>query len=116
MFGISAGQLRHQIDIQQRGVTVDDYGQQTTTWASVGRTWAKVEPYQAKEQMQADQYQASVSHRITIRHRVLFDDPQIAAAHRIVFKSRKFNITGCTNLEERGRWTVLECVEGRSDG
>jgi SPP1 family predicted phage head-tail adaptor len=116
MFGISPGQLRHQVDVQQRSTSQDAMGQQLTTWASVATTWAKIEPYQAKEQVQANQVQAEVSHRITLRHRAIFDDPQAAATYRLVFKSRKFNINGAMNLEERGRYSVLLCTEGRSDG
>lgn len=116
MFGLTAGQLRHQVDIQQRGTGVDSFGQQTATWTSVGLTWAKVEPLSGREQLAAGMVRAEVSHKITMRSRSIFNDPKVAAKYRIVYAGRYFNISASLNLEERGRWTVLECLEGLNNG
>jgi SPP1 family predicted phage head-tail adaptor len=117
MFDIRTGELRHVVSIEQRSSTQDAYGQQSTSWTEVAAgVRAKVEPYQAREQVQAQQYQAEISHRITLRHRPIFDDPQTAALYRLVYKGRRFNVNGSTNQEERNVYTVLLCTEGRSDG
>ena len=117
MYSIEIGQLRHSFTIEQRSTTQDELGQQSTTWTPVATgVRAKIEPISGKEQIQAQQRQAEVTHKITIRHRAIFDDPQAAALYRIIFKGRKLNINVCTNLEERNIYTELICTEGRSDG
>ena len=116
MFSMSAGQLRQVVVIEQRLTSQDGAGQQSTTWAYAGTVRAKVEPYQAKEQVQANQHQAEVSQRVTIRFRKEFADPQTAALYRLTLSGRKFNINGSINLEERNIWLQLLCSEGRSDG
>ena len=118
MFGFAAGQLRHAVDIQQRSTTQDASGQQSVVWTSAlsGVTWAKIEPYQAREQLAAGVEHAEISHKITMRHRAIFDDPKNAAKYRIVYAGRNFNILGCINLEERNRCDELLCSEGMNNG
>lgn len=112
MFGISPGQFRHQIKIEQRSLSVDAVGQQLTTWASLATAWAKVEPSAGSEQEVAGESRARISHMVTIRHQRAFDDPRAAAKCRILFKGRYLDIINCRNLEERGRFDVLDCIEG----
>ena len=112
MFGHNAGQFRHSISIEQRSTSVDSSGQQSTTWAPLVSTWAKIEPSTGSEQQAAGESRALISHTVTIRHKTVFDDPRVAAKCRINFKGRHLDIVNCTNIEERGRFDVLQCIEG----
>jgi SPP1 family predicted phage head-tail adaptor len=112
MFGNTAGQLRHSIKIEQRSTSVDAAGQQSIFWAEMASTWAKIEPSAGGEQSGVGESRAQISHVVTIRHQAVFDDPRVAAKCRINFKGRYLDILNCRNLEERGRWDVLECIEG----
>ena len=116
MFDTRPGDLRHVVSLEQRSSAVDAYGQQSTVWTSVATIRARIQPVDAKEQLQANQYQAQVNHKITVRYRTIFDDPQLAAMYRLVFRGRKFNITGSMTLDERRVYTTFLCTEGRSDG
>ena len=112
MFGMAAGQLQKSIKIEQRSTSVDAAGQQSIAWADLCTTWAKIEPTSGREQSGAGASRAQISHIVTIRHQAAFDDPRMAAKCRINFKGRYLDIVNCRNLDERGRWDVLECVEG----
>lgn len=113
---MNIGALCHRVSIQQRGATVDGYGQQVTTWTTVASAWAKIEPLTGREQLAAAELRASVSHKITMRYRSIFANPQTAAQYRLVYGSRYFDITASLNPEERGVWIVLDCTEGLSNG
>jgi SPP1 family predicted phage head-tail adaptor len=112
MFGHNAGQFRHHINIEQRSTSVDSSGQQSTIWATLVSTWAKIEPSTGSEQQVAGESRALISHTVTIRHKTVFDDAKVAAKCRINFKGRHLDIVNCTNIEERGRFDVLQCIEG----
>lgn len=116
MLGIGAGQFQHQIRIEQRSLTVDAVGQQLTHWTTLATTWAKLEPSAGSEQETAGESRARISHMVTIRHQGAFDDPRVAAKCRILFRGRYLDIVNCRNLEERGRFDVLDCVEGMKYG
>ena len=112
MFGLTGGQFRHQIKIERRSLVVDGVGQQLTSWTALATTWAKVEAISGGEQEVAGESRAMISHQVTIRHNAAFDDPKFAVKCRISFRGRYLDIVSCRNLEERGRFDVLECTEG----
>jgi SPP1 family predicted phage head-tail adaptor len=112
MFGLTGGQFRHQIKIEHRSLAVDEVGQQLTTWTMLATTWAKVEVSTGGERQVAGESRALISHQVTIRHQTAFDDPKAAVKCRISFKGRYLDIVSCQNLEERGRFDVLQCTEG----
>ena len=116
MFGLNAGQFRHQVRIEQRSLSVDAVGQQLTTWTTLATTWAKVEPSAGNEQEVAGESRVRISHMVTLRHQSAFDDPRMAAKCRLHFKGRYLDIVNCRNLEERGRFDVLDCIEGLKYG
>ena len=116
MFGLCAGQFRHPVRIEQRSLSVDAVGQQLTSWTTLLTTWAKLEPSSGGEQEKAGESRARISHTVTIRHQGAFDDPRLAAKCRILFKGRYLDIVNCRNLEERGRFDVLDCIEGLKYG
>ena len=112
MFANTSGQLRHSIKIEQRSTSVDAAGQQSIVWADLATTWAKIDPTGGGEQAGTGESRALISHVVTIRHLAAFDDSRQATKCRINFKGRTLDIVNCKNLEERGRWDVLDCVEG----
>ena len=116
MFGLNAGQFRHRIKIEQRSLSVDEVGQQLTTWSALATTWAKFEPGSGGEQETAGESRARISYTVTIRHQSAFDNPTVAAKCRILFRGRYLDIVNCRNLEERGRFDLLDCVEGLKYG
>ena len=61
------GRLDRRIVIQESTLTKDEYGQETTTWATFFTVWAKVEDRSGSEGYQADQLTATRNTVFTIR-------------------------------------------------
>lgn len=102
--------LRHRISIEADSQTTDGGGGAADPWAApttIARTWAAIQPLRGGERLRAQQLEASVTHKITLRYR-----SDIRASHRVVFKGRAFNIRAVINVDERSRWLELMCEEG----
>lgn len=100
------GKLRHAIELQQEQRTPDGGGGFVRTWQTVARVRAAVEPLTGSERWRAEQVQANVSHRVTIRYR-----PGITTDMRVKFGARVFLITAVIDPEERHRELQLLCTE-----
>lgn len=104
------GKLRHRITFQKETRVDDGGGGSASTWGDISGTatvWASVEPLSGREVLFGQQLQASVTHRIKLRHK-----SDISEAMRIKFGSRFFNIRSIRHIEERDRWTEIMAEEG----
>ncbi len=110
------GNLRHNITIQQRGITTDSFGQQVTTWSDLITVWASIEALTAREILAAQAVQSQVSHKITLRYRPELSSPMAVAAMRVVYSGRYFNISGAVNIDERNINIELLVSEGLNLG
>ena len=102
--------LRHRIAIEAATETADSGGGFADPWAAprvVARAWASIEPLRGRERLQAQQLEASVTHKIVLRYRA-----DLRASHRVAFQGRVFNIRSVINVGERSRWLELLCEEG----
>ena len=104
------GKLRHRVALQTESTTRDAGGGQIKAWATQATVWARVEPLRGFEQLQAMQHQESVTHRVTIRYR---SDVIPTPKGRVEFGTRLFNIKSVLNVEERGKFLVMLCEEGK---
>lgn len=102
------GRLRHRVVVQRATDAIDQYGDQTKSWANLATVWAAVEPLNGRELFTAQQTQSQVSTRITIRPIV---GQTITSKDRIKFGSRYFDIQSVINVEERNIELQLLCVE-----
>lgn len=66
--GLSAGNLRHVIEIQQRMDLRGESGDPTNTWTLFAKVRASVEPLLGKEYFASEQREASVNTRFRIRY------------------------------------------------
>jgi SPP1 family predicted phage head-tail adaptor len=103
---MKAGKLRHRLTLQNKTKTRDEYGAETEGWVDVATVWAAIEPLQGREYLAAQQIQADVTHRITIRYRA-----DIRPAMRGVLGARAFDITSVIDPEERHQELQLMAVE-----
>lgn len=107
---MKAGSLRHVIDIQQRTLTADAYGGREREWDEdepfAKEIYASVEPLSGSEQWRADQVQASVTHKVTIRYLA-----GVTSKMRIKFGERYLKIASVKNLDERNRTLEVMCTE-----
>lgn len=105
---MQAGRLRHRVTVQRSTDSIDQYGDQTPTWASLGTVWASVEPLSGREYFAAAQMQSEVSTRIVIRP---ISGVTLTPKDRVKFGSRYFDIQSVINRDERNRELQLLCVE-----
>ena len=113
---MQAGTLRKRITFQTRDATVDSYGQQATTWSDAFTAWASIEPLSGRELFAAQAVQSEVSHKITVRYRAELANPVAAAAMRVSYGGRIFNIHGALDINERRRLVELPASEGPTNG
>lgn len=106
------GKLRHRIVIQTPTETKSASGETTTAWGTFASVRACLEPTGGTEQWQSDQVLPTVTQRITIRW-----IPGITPKMRIKYDdvrqgdTRYFGIESARDLEERGHWIELMCIE-----
>jgi SPP1 family predicted phage head-tail adaptor len=105
---MQAGRLRHRVTVQRATDSIDQYGDQTPTWTSLGTVWASVEPLSGREYFAAAQMQSEVSTRIVIRP---ISGVTLTPKDRVKFGSRYFDIQSVINRDERNRELQLLCVE-----
>jgi SPP1 family predicted phage head-tail adaptor len=104
---IRAGELRHQVTLQQLGKRVDDgYGGGSIPEIDVVKLWAHIEPLVGRELFNEAQFNPSVTHQITIRYY-----PGIKPSMRILFGSRVFDIKSIRDIDERHRKIESICEE-----
>lgn len=119
---LSAGRLRHRIQIEERIETQDsDTGDIIYVWQIVNQgeadEWsslpAAIEPLSAREFIAAASTQAGVTAKITIRRLA-----GLTAKHRAVDEfGRIWNIRGVLADPVSGlEWQTLPCEEGVNDG
>ncbi len=100
------GNLRHRITIQQIARIDDGAGGYTETWASAGTVYADVYPLKGQERYDAQQIQANLSHRVTIRYRA-----DVNPSMRLSYGTRTLVIEAVIDPEERHRELILMCSE-----
>lgn len=102
-----AGSLRHQVQLQSLGTRVDDgFGGGSIPDSDVATVWASIEPLTGQERLQAESFDARLSHRIRIRYY-----PGIHPSWKVKYGVRVFDIKSVADLDERHREVELMCEE-----
>lgn len=105
---LSAGKLRHRVQIQQQTTMLTSFGEQDTVWTVVADVWAAIEPLSAREFVTANELQSKVSARIIIRYR-----DGIRASMRIMQKNKVYSIEGVLSDKDSGiEYLTLPVSEG----
>jgi SPP1 family predicted phage head-tail adaptor len=103
---ISIGSLRHRIMIQQATETIADDGSTVQSWSNYKPTRAEIVPLNSSEAYVAQGITASVIHRITCRYVA-----GVVPKMRIKWGERIFEIEGVRDIDERGRFLIMNCEE-----
>src|SRR5438445_9405559 len=104
---ISAGELRHRIDIVRPSPSQDASGGWDVSLNKLfARVWAKIETLDGTDSLVAGAEASQVVHAITIRYRT-----GISADMQVIFQGRLFQIKAAPNPDERNKMLRLVCVE-----
>ena len=113
---MSIGSRRKRVTLQNRGNTLDEYGQRVNTWVDVATVWASIEPVSGNERLHGLQVNSEITSKVETRYRSEFADPTIIDNWRILYGTRKMNIQATLNEDERNRIVTFFCSEGLNDG
>lgn len=108
---MNAGELRHQVTIQQKAITADAFGGPVESWTDVVTVWARVEPLQGRELATAQSVNAEITTRITMRYR-----PWVIPANRIVFEGKYYNLQSVIDPDLKHRELIIMASEGLNEG
>lgn len=108
---MSAGQLRHEVEIQRAVRTDDTAGGHTVAWQTIpdGTVRAQVLPTSSPESFGAGQLEQQVTHKVKIRYL-----PDVTTGLRLLFEGRHLDIMDVVMPREIRRWLWLMCVERKA--
>jgi SPP1 family predicted phage head-tail adaptor len=112
MTGLVAGDLRQRITVEELGLPTDrdDIGGVTERWRPIGKRWAKIEPLRGTELLAAQQIDARITMRVTMRYLA-----GLTPSHRFLHTSsgvtRTYNVIAPLNIEERNIMHAVGCME-----
>lgn len=67
---MAAGRFDTRVKVQRATETVDAHGGVVSTWATVGKRWAAVEPLSAREIFTSDRVASDANVKVTLREAV----------------------------------------------
>jgi SPP1 family predicted phage head-tail adaptor len=100
------GRLDRRLVLEAPAETPDGAGGVTRSYETVTTLWASVVPVSSREQIEAAQRGARVTHRITLRLR-----EGITTRHRLREGARVFRIVSLRESDARRRFLVIEAEE-----
>ena len=106
---LSAGKLRHTIELERLKSVPDGAGGWSQKWVSQGTLRAMMKPVSGRERMEYERLESVVTFRCVIRFR-----SDIRASDRIRYNGRVYNIRYIYDIEERRKWLELELGQGEA--
>lgn len=101
-----AGRLRHRVELQRLVEDRNELNEVVQTWQTLDTVWARIEPLQGREFVEAQRNEARLSHRITIRAYT-----GLTVRDQVKYGTRTFGIVSVGDVEEVGREMRLMCLE-----
>lgn len=86
--------------------TRDTTGQPIETWEEASTRWGSIEPLTGREYWQAQQVNAEMTTKITIRY-----CSGLTTTQRLKYGTRVFDILSIQNIDEANKYMVLMCKE-----
>lgn len=108
---LSAGKLRHRVNIERPVETQDeDTGAVVVSWQYVATVWAAIEPMSAREFVASQTEFSKVDTRITIRYRNdILSNCRLYHAKKQIY----YNIAGVLSDKDSGlEYLTLACSQG----
>jgi len=101
------GGLRHRVELKHLTQSSQDtHGAPIDTWTKYSDCWAEIEPLKGRELDIAQQINAEVTIKVTIRY-----NAAVLVTDRVVKGSRNLEVISIVNPEERNEKLILMCKE-----
>lgn len=111
-----AGDLKNEIEIEQRIAGQDEFGQRYDIWRPFIKLRAAIDTLAVREFIAAQGIAAGATHKITVRYVPQLEKTAAVAAMRVRFRGRVFNLKGAANIDERNREIWMLAEEGLNEG
>lgn len=98
----NVGAMRERVEIYSQAQTVDAAGSITTAWTSVATTWARMTPTGASGITLAERDDAVRYYTMMIRYMT-----DIGTNSRIIWRDRKFDVTGVVDETEQRQFLTV---------
>lgn len=103
-----ASQMQHYVTIQAKVSTTDGEGSFSENWQDVKTVSAAVLPMKATQQFQYKSINVDATHLVKIRGEIA-----VTEQNRIKWGTRYFEILTIEDIQERGVFKMLTCLEKR---
>lgn len=108
---MNIGRMRHRVILQRQATTQTLRGAQVFSWSDVAMVWAEVRSPSARERVAGDLEVAQATHLVVMRRRA-----DTTSVNRVLWGTRVLSVLGVLDVDNRGRFQTLECVELIGDG
>lgn len=105
---MQSGTLRFRLEIQQAQEQRGDIGDVRQDWVTVATVWGDIAPLTGRELWQAQQIEARLSHRLTLRQ---YPDFNPTWRLRLEGTQRVYNPVSVRDVHERHRMTEILAIE-----
>lgn len=100
------GRLRHRLVLEVLSTSADGGGGVADEWHGVATIWAAISPARGFEESRGGKPESQMGHKILMRYRA-----DLVPTMRFRDGTRIFTIQTIRNVEERGVYQEVRCVE-----
>ncbi|UOF79256.1 head tail joining protein [Caudoviricetes sp.] len=98
--------MRERVAAYSQSQTVNAAGEITSGWSLIATIWARVEPLSASQIVLANRDDAQRIYKMVIRYRT-----DITTNSRIIWRNRKFDVTGVMDETEQRQFLTVMLLE-----
>lgn len=99
--------MRDRVTVQTRTTSPNAFGEATAEWSALAVRWASVEPLSGNEYWRAQQTQAGVTHRVTLRYL----DGLSGLCRLVLEDGRTLEVQSVVNPDGNRRYHEALCME-----
>lgn len=103
---MDAGKLNRRVEVMQRSQVSDGSGGFEDALVLFKKVWSNIQPLSGREFWQAQQAQAEISHKVTIRYM-----KDVNRTHVLKFNDKEYDIQYIINVDEANRFLELHVRE-----
>lgn len=102
---VRIGELNKLVTITRGTVTTNAYGEEITTWGTLGQAWAAIRNVPQREPFAAEQFVSVVTTSFTLRYRT-----DVTAKMRVLCDGKTYEIDSAADPDGARRFIELQCT------